>query len=217
MNLRHWKPLFAGLVAWIGLGSAASCSSDDQVPGGGRIEHPLEPSAMKTPPPPTSPAPPPASTAETSAPSAPSVDRPRTLSEIFEGRTGLKLSPLDKAIMDDCPARAWSKTVPKRRCAKDDECGDGFCDRGQCTAIWSCGGERYGQRCNKQHHCGIHLCIDGRCRSCVSDMECEQVRIVEDGKCTPDLVIPGARECNGVVPSIPGDAAPGPLPQKPGQ
>ena len=29
------EALFAGLFAWIGLGTAASCSSDDQAPGGG--------------------------------------------------------------------------------------------------------------------------------------------------------------------------------------
>jgi hypothetical protein len=25
----------------------------------------------------------------------------------------------------------------KRGCKKDDECGDGFCDRGRCAAIWT--------------------------------------------------------------------------------
>lgn len=43
MNLRRWRPLFAGLLAWSSLGGAASCSSHDQVTGGGRIEHPVEP------------------------------------------------------------------------------------------------------------------------------------------------------------------------------
>ncbi|MCK6590454.1 MAG: hypothetical protein L6Q76_23060, partial [Polyangiaceae bacterium] len=70
------------------------------------------------------------------ATSAPSVTRAHSPSEEFEKRWGFKLNPADKAIMDDCPARAWSKNVPKSRCTKDSECGDGFCDRDHCAPLW---------------------------------------------------------------------------------
>ena len=217
MNQTRFRPFFIGLVAWIGLGSVASCSLDDQAPGGGRVEHPVEPGpraepgTMKALPPPTSLAPPPpASVTET--PTSP-VDRPPSLSDQFEGRTGIKLSPLEKVIAEDCPERVWSKNVPKRHCTKDDECGDGFCDRERCAPLWTCFQE-YSRRCERDDHCGIRPCIDGRCRSCVSDAECKRVDI-QDGKCTPDPFIPGARECSGVVGSVAGDVAPGPPPPRP--
>src|SRR5687767_171435 len=119
------RPILIALVAWVSLGVAASCSSDDQATAGGRVEHPLEPGPAvtqepaKAPPPPSSFAPPEASTAVTSPPA---VERPLSLSEKFEQSTGMKLSPVEKAIMEDCPDRAWSKNVPERRCMKDSEC-----------------------------------------------------------------------------------------------
>jgi hypothetical protein len=168
MNLMHWRPLFAGLLVWIGLGVVAACSSDDQTPGGGRIEHPIAGGPTKAPPlPPPAVAPSPASAAVSSAPS---VDRPPSVSELYEKYTGLKLSPRDKAILDDCPERAWSKNVPQRHCTKDDECGDGFCDRDRCAPFWTCHAE-YGVPCERDDHCDLWLCIDGRCRSCISDTE----------------------------------------------
>jgi hypothetical protein len=208
-----------GLAAWIGLGGAASCSSDDQVPGGRRVEHPIEPGPKVEPgptrasPPPTSLAPPPASAAETSASSE---DRRPSRSDLYEQNTGIKLSPRDKAILDDCPNRAWSKNVPERRCATDDECGDGFCDRDRCAPFWTCSAW-YGVRCEKNRQCGSYPCIDGRCRSCVSDTECEWARHIQDPKCTPEPWVPGSRMCNGVVPSIIGDVAPGLPPPRPKQ
>jgi hypothetical protein len=210
--------LFLGLATWIGLGSAASCSSDDLAPGGGRVEHPgepgpkAEPGPTKAPTPPPSLAPPSASMAVTPAPS---VKRPRSFSETYEEYSGLKLSSLEKVILDDCPERAWSKNVPKRHCTKDDECGDGFCDRDRCAPLWTCRAE-YGRRCEKDDHCGVRPCIEGRCRSCISDAECKRVDI-QDGKCTADPSVPGARECSGVVGSVAGDVAPGPPPQRPRQ
>jgi hypothetical protein len=196
MNRTHWRAPLVGLAAWIGLGAAASCSSDNQVPGGGRVEHPGEPGLKaetgptKASPPPPSLAPLPASAAVTRTSSE--VHRP-SLSEIYEQNKGIKLPPLDKAIVDDCPVRAWSKNVPQRRCTKDDECGDGFCDRDRCAPLWTCF-EQYSGRCARNDHCGPYLCIDGRCRSCVSDAECKSAGI-QDGECLPDAVFPGARDC----------------------
>jgi hypothetical protein len=152
MNLKRWRPLVAGLLAGIGLGGAPSCSSDDQAPGGGRIEHPVEPgSAIKSGPTKAKPAPTVQAPAQASAAemSAPSVDRQPSRSDYFEKYWGIKLPPLDKAIFDDCPKRAWSKNVPDRRCTKDDECGDGFCDRDRCAPFWTCDA-RYGMQCEKK-------------------------------------------------------------------
>ena len=213
MELTRWELLLVGLAAWVGLSSATSCSSDDHVPGGGRVEHPAEPGPAKAPPPPSV-TPPPASAAVTQTPSA---DRSLSLSEVFEQRTGIKLSPLDKAIAEDCPKRAWSKNVPKRRCTTDSECGDGFCDRDRCAPLWSCF-EAYSRPCERDDQCALHLCIDGRCRSCTSDAECERLNERQSGgRCTPASVVPDARQCIGVVGSVPGTPARGPLPQRPKQ
>jgi hypothetical protein len=214
MNRRRWRPLFAGLLAWIGLGAAASCSSDDQAPGGGRIEHPGGPGPTKAPPhaPPFAPSP-----ASAAVSSAPSVDRTPTPSEIYEKNTGLKLSPRDKAIIDDCPERAWSKNVPQRHCTKDDECGDGFCDRDRCASFWTCR-PVYGVPCATDDDCAIRLCIDGRCRSCVSNAECKWDKDNQDPKCTDDPWVPGSRSCRGVAGGRgDGVASPGPVPQRPNQ
>jgi hypothetical protein len=134
---------------------------------------------------------------------APQVMRPSP-SEIYEQRSGRKLSRLDKVIMDDCPERAWSKNVPKRNCTKDSQCGDGFCDQGRCAAIWTCGVD-YGNSCEKQDHCGSLPCIDGRCRSCVSEADCDwkRGRAGESNvTCRGSSVVAGARECGGATTSI---------------
>ena len=200
MNRTHRGILFLGLVAWIGLACAASCSPSDEARRGGRVEHPVDP-GPPAPPPPTYLAP---SSASAPVTPTPSVARPLSRSESYEQRSGRKLSPLDKAILDDCPERAWSQNVPKRRCTNDGQCGDGFCDRGRCAAIWSCGAD-YGERCEKQDHCGVRPCIDGRCRSCTSEAECDwkRDRIGESNvKCRVDSFIAGARECVGSIGSV---------------
>jgi hypothetical protein len=127
MNQTRFRLLSVGLAAGIGLGVAVSCSSGDQVSGVVLVEYPGE-QDPKAPPPPSlassrasapatkarfpSLAPPPASAAETLAPS---VDRPRSPSEDFEKRWGIKLSPRDKIVMDACPKRPWSQNDPTRR------------------------------------------------------------------------------------------------------
>lgn len=84
---------------------------------------------------------------------------------------GLKLTPLEKVIADTCPSQEWSQYVPDTECTKHSECGDGFCDRGRCGPIWTCG-MRAGLPCEKNEHCIDLLCIEGRCQSCVNDEEC---------------------------------------------
>jgi hypothetical protein len=127
-------------------------------------------------------------------------------SEMYERRTGLALSPLDKAVIDACPARAWSRNVPRRRCTTDGQCGEGFCDRGRCAARWTCQLD-YGRPCKGSDGCSVYPCIDGRCRSCTSESECDWKRGrpgESDVKCQDDYVfVPGARACIGVVTGFP--------------
>jgi hypothetical protein len=187
MNSARCRILFVGLAVWVALASLASCVSSDDAPAGGRVEHP-DPGA-KSPPPPTAPTP---VNLEASAHTPPSSD-------VKEPRSGFTLSPIEKAIREDKPSRPWSKNVLERRCTKEDECGDGFCDRGRCAAIWTYH-ERYGQRCESDWWCGGYLCIDGRCRSCISDEECAHTASWQgDPKCESVDNIPNARECYGVV------------------
>jgi hypothetical protein len=205
--------MLIGLARGAGLIGSVSCSSSDEAPGQGRIEHPVSP-GRRAPSPlaglqPSSPpdlALPSAPVATTPAsgsalePPAPSVDRRPSRSESFERVTGIKLSLRDKAIIDACPDRAWSKKVPARWCTKHEECGDGFCDRGRCAVIWTCGA-RYGQPCESDRHCGLHvLCNDGRCSSCTSTEECEQRQPQLSGvRCSADHEIAGARRCSGGI------------------
>ena len=177
-NRMGWERRIVGLASWVGLCFAVSCSSSDQAPAGGRVEHP-DPAPAPTPTP-TSLAPSPAPTPETPVPPEVEEQRPKTLAE-------------------DDPARPWSKNVPKRRCKKDGECGDGFCDRGRCAAIWTYSAQ-YGQPC--EGNFGFHPCIDGRYRSCVSDAECAWSDL-QDPKCGSDVFFdPGGRKCWGTLPSI---------------
>lgn len=176
---------FVLLLAW-----GISCSSNDEAPGGGRIAHPVS-----TPPPLASAAPVPSPSASSSSP----TNEPPAESY---------MTPLDKAIREDHPSRPWSKNVPQRQCTKDEECGDGFCDRGRCAAIWTWSSS-YGQRCKEARHCSIvYLCIDGRCRSCVSDAECVDDPDNQDPKCIQDHAVRGSRACVGVAGGGDGDVVP---------
>ncbi len=113
---------------------------------------------------------------------------PRFPSEVVEEYTGLKLSPEEKEIADICYRRPWSKNVPDRKCTKDNQCGDGFCDRGHCSAVYTCG-QNLGFRCDAPTQCPSLLCINERCQSCVSDEECQKKMLDPYGVCEP----PGRR------------------------
>jgi hypothetical protein len=186
MSLTRCRILFLGLVAWVGLAGLASCVSTDDAPSGVRVEHP-DPGPKA----------PPAPAAPTQATSESSAHAPSP-SEVDTQSSGFTLSPIDKAIRGDKPARPWSKNVPKRSCTKDDECGDGFCDRGRCAAIWTWN-LTLGQRCERNGQCGFLPCVDGRCRSCVSDAECEWADDMQDPECEPHPHIPDAQMCDGLV------------------
>lgn len=123
---------------------------------------------------------------------------PETGAEYVERRTGLTLSAEEKLIADTCPRRPWSKKVPQRACTRDDECGDGFCDRGQCSAIYTCR-QDLGARCDLDGQCPFLLCIEGRCRSCASDQEC-QIRLESPNRiCSPPARRAPGRECTGLL------------------
>jgi hypothetical protein len=123
---------------------------------------------------------------------------------------------IDREIAGDWPPRPWSKSVPDRVCTNDNECGDGFCDRGKCAPIWSWT-HIYGQKCDalRLYHpstcpafgsplvprcdmmplCGGYLCLDGRCRSCESDNECIELIGLPGAVCTPSGQIAAGRGC----------------------
>jgi len=203
------RNLFVGLAAWLSLAGSSSCVSSDDAPAGGRVEHPdlgmPKPLASRNGAPPL---------AQASASSAPS-GHPFSVADVDEPPSGFQRSPLDEAIAKDKPARPWSKNVPKRDCTSDGECGDGFCDRGRCAAIWTWS-TPYGQRCENDQRCGYIPCIDGRCRSCVSVAECKSFNL-QDAECTPDPWVPGSHECHGVEGSGGFTVVPGPPPQRPKQ
>jgi hypothetical protein len=104
------------------------------------------------------------------APAHASLSTPAPAPRSLPQTPGTARVPLESDIVDEFPARAWSKNVPERACTSDDECGDGFCDRDRCAAIWSW--STYGRKCDANHPCNGRLCIAGRCRSCRHDAEC---------------------------------------------
>jgi len=198
-----------GMMIWLGLACTAACASGDKTQALRHVDHSVaSPPSPDAQPEETSGSPtispdstPPIDPLMTSAiraevTPAPSVNRPPLPSQGYEQLFGVKLSPLEKAIMDDCPMRAWSQHVPKRQCKKDSECGDGFCDRGRCAAIWTCASD-YGRRCEEDAQCGPRPCIDGRCRSCASEADCDWKlgRFRQYEGCRPDSLITEARLC----------------------
>jgi hypothetical protein len=156
MNRTHWKRAFCTLAAWVSAAGAASCLSGDEAPAVVRVEYPPGHAPI-----------------------------PVAFTEGAQGMSPLPpkepFTPLDRALAEDCPARAWSHNVPDRDCTSDGECGDGFCDRGHCDAISTCW--VYGRRCvngrtvpsSHQPEGNRCICLDGRCQSCRSDVECEEV------------------------------------------
>lgn len=185
-------------ISWL-----LACSSTDEAPGGGRVEHPVEPGPKALS---AASVASPASTSATPLPSSLGSSSPSALAT--ELPVEPTMSPLDKAILEDCPERVWSKNVPKRGCTKDEQCGDGFCDRGHCAPIWTCTGA-YGKRCEEDARCGTSfLCINGRCSSCVSDAECKSYPNNQNPKCVPEPTMPGVQICHGITPRAMGSSAP---------
>jgi len=188
MKQMHWGHGLLGLFEVLGIAAMASCSSSNSAPGGNRVE--------------------PARSLRTAPISSAAPDQDANLA-LSVG----PLSPLDRAISEMCPPRPLSQNVPERACTKDSECGDGFCDRDHCAAIWTCD-QRYGQRCYGPEHektgwC-IGLCIEGRCRSCLSNEEC----IAEFGggaECNPNPTWGGGHRC-GIRFDKPVNLSPGRIP-----
>jgi len=166
----HCGRAFLGFLVVLSTVAIASCSSVDPAPGGGHVEY----AGSQVPAPPSS----------AQGPSPSSSVGP--------------LSPLDWAIRNDWPPRPWSKNVPNRACTEDSECGDGFCDRDHCAAIWTSWAE-YGQRCygprNEKGGSCIGLCLEGRCRTCLSDDECVRELGISDARCNPYPDWGGGRRC----------------------
>jgi len=229
---------------------SVACSSSESPSGGARVEHvvsidppPTSPPTAMAPPPPTASSPPAPLSVTPPAPDPPPPLKPSPYSEVLEAEHGLKLSPLEKTIVDDCPEREWSTKVPQidctkreqcpdgyctagrcgAKCTNDSQCGDGFCDRGACKALWTCA-MGYGHHCHRDDQCG-GFCIKGRCRSCVSDAECIKKLGRPEAYCD-EYSNSGARRCDdqedvlsipealGPIPILPGSSLPLP-PQKP--
>jgi hypothetical protein len=174
-----------GFFAVLGSTAIASCSSVEPAPGGGHVEHAGNRVSAPVP----------------TMDAGPIASPPASMGP---------LSTLDLAILDDFPPRPWSKVRP---CTEDSECGDGFCDRDHCAAIWTYG-ERYGQRCYgpRSERSGLcnGLCIKGRCRSCLSDDECKAV-IGGGAVCGRHPDTSGGRGC-GILFDRPPNITPGRLP-----
>lgn len=186
----HFHPVFPALFGSAFILGLVACSASDEPSFGARIESPakVNPPLSATPtsssPPPTSSEPPmahpgPPYPTGTGPWPAPPFSKPLIYIGPWPPKPStwwdFKLSPLEKLILDICPEQVWSQNVPDVACKMDDECGDGFCDRGHCNAIWTCR-VRSGMPCITHEHClgsSIGLCIDGRCRSCKTHDECE--------------------------------------------
>jgi len=173
-RMRHEKQMHCGhalpgFFTVLGIATIASCSSVDPASGGGHVEY---------------------AGSQVPAPSSSQGSNPSS-------SVG-PLSPLDWAIRNDWPPRPWSKSVPNRACTMDSECGDGFCDRDHCAAIWT-SSQHYGQRCygprsEKSGLCN-GLCLEGRCRTCISDDECVTALGPADAMCNPYPDQGGGRRC----------------------
>jgi hypothetical protein len=186
----HYRHAFLGFFAVLGIAAIASCASSNPPPGEKRVEHAGDSQA-----PPIYSADP-----DQDASSPPAVGQ---------------ISPLDRAISEICPARPWSKNVPDRACTKDSECGDGFCDRDHCAAIWTCD-QRYGQRCygperEKKTGWCRGLCSEGRCRSCLSNEDCITERDNSAAECGPTRDRAGLQGC-GIRFDKPPNISPGRIP-----
>ena len=206
-NRIHYIHALLGLSLGAALVSIAACSSGGAVLGGKPIEHAqhdgsvdvndatdtanvpdLDASARVRP-------------NEIGAPIRHPGEKPPSHVEIAEKEYGLKLTPEEKVRVNICSRRPWSKNVPDRDCTKDAQCGDGICDRGHCSAIYTC--LNYpGAPCAADWHCR-GLCIEGYCRSCVSDEECQKKAKNPYAACDIPGSHPPGRSCaeSGSAPS----------------
>jgi len=186
----HREHATLALTSCAGILCLVCCSAREDPPGG-RVEHPTVDSevfasvttddpALPTRAPPPSMKETPGSTAP--PPSSPSLPPPFS-----------SLGPPGPIL----PPEPLSKNVPDRACKNDGQCGDGFCDRGRCAAIWTAYAP-YGVRVEElrsNESCDIYITLEGRCRSCVSDAECTKMMGV-DAYCTPpDPKRPLGRSC----------------------
>ncbi len=140
------------LAAWAGIACLASCGATEEAPKA-RTASPLEQQQVPAP----------------SAPRGEETPSDKPKDGAFD--------ELQEEVTDVLFPRPISKNVPSRTCTKDEECGDGFCDRTACAPIWTWR-TGIGQRCGpntKVLDCGSRLCIDGRCRSCLSHAECPKM------------------------------------------
>lgn len=206
----HRGRAFFFLASQLGIVCLVACSAREDTPGE-RIGHPMvapSPPATVITAGPELPTPAPSSSAEEGFGRWPSLPPPWPSAPALGGVT--QLEPL-------------SKNVPVRVCRADAQCGDGFCDRGRCAAIWTLP-RPYGVRIQDlrpSQSCDQYIPLDGRCRSCVSDPECKKV-MGNDAYCaSPDPGWGQGRGCQSdvVVPSIIGSTpAPPPptsIPAKP--
>lgn len=207
-----------GVFCGISAALLASCSASDEAPLGSRVESPANiASSTSSQPSPSNPPSassstltvhpgPPYPTGTPDLGPGPPYRKPKDYTGPWPPPPsewwGLPLTPMEKIIADTCPSQVWSRYVPDIDCTKDSECGDGFCDRGHCNALWTCR-RRAGLPCTLDEHCPEMLCIDGRCRSCISDEECQKK--YEGNRafiCGPPSGPPSHRMCGMTPPRI---------------
>lgn len=207
--------LFVGLAYSVSLGCLLACSSNDRAPTTGHALPATKAPSLR----PSSGAPAEEAFLDKLLKSVPTEREFTDKCGVDERacNTNVPRTPLDEAIADDFPAREWSKSVPYLPCAGEEECGDGFCDRGQCAPImtWD---NRWGQRCTTSRECPGLLCINGRCRSCISHAECKSKLGHSEAMCDSPPRGRYPRYCNDLrtqcTPSTPNPAI-SPLDQRP--
>ena len=192
-NPNHWKPRIITIILWASLANAVSCSSNHETKVGGQVDCPATMSTgPKTP---SAQVPPlPTSMPGASYPLPPfpwSKPLPPPPSTWWERKVAF--SALQKAIVDACPERVWSQNVVHDECTRDADCGDGYCDRGHCDVIRTCG-HFEGLPCDADEQCA-GVCFEGRCRSCTAKEECEKKDPKWPWVCNPSWVTTGRRTC----------------------